>query len=39
MSMAELIEEARKENVTDYSGVKKHDLVFKILKERVSSTG
>jgi transcription termination factor Rho len=39
MSMAELIEEARKENLTDYAGIKKHDLVFKILKERVKLNG
>jgi len=39
MSMAELIEEARKDNLTDYSGAKKQDLVFKILKERVKLNG
>ena len=39
MSMAELIEEARKENLTDYAGIKKHDLVFRILKERVKLNG
>jgi len=39
MTMAELIEEARKENLSDYSGMKKHDLVFKILKERVKLNG
>ncbi|GAH39949.1 unnamed protein product, partial [marine sediment metagenome] len=39
MSMAELIEEARKGNLTDYAGIKKHDLVFKILKERVKLNG
>ncbi len=39
MSMGELIEEARKENLTDYSGVKKQDLVFRILKERVKLNG
>jgi transcription termination factor Rho len=39
MSMGELIEEARKENLTDYAGIKKHDLVFKILKERVKLNG
>ena len=39
MSMAELIEEARKENLSDYAGVKKHDLVFRILKERVKLNG
>jgi transcription termination factor Rho len=39
MSMPELIEEARKENLTDYMGVKKQDLIFKILKERVKLNG
>lgn len=39
MSMAELIEEARKENLVDYAGIKKQDLVFKILKERVKLNG
>jgi transcription termination factor Rho len=39
MSMAELIDEARKENLTDYAGVKKQDLIFRILKERVKLNG
>ncbi len=39
MSMAELIEEARKDNLNDYSGIKKQDLIFKILKERVKLNG
>jgi transcription termination factor Rho len=39
MSMAELIEEARKDNLTDYAGIKKQDLIFKILKERVKHNG
>jgi len=39
MSMSELIEEARKENLVDYAGVKKQDLIFKILKERVKLNG
>jgi len=39
MSMADLIEEARKENVSDYAGIKKQDLIFKILKERVKLNG
>jgi len=39
MSMAELIEEARQENLTDYAGIKKQDLIFKILKERVKLNG
>ncbi len=37
--MAELIEEARKDNLTDYAGIKKQDLIFKILKERVKLNG
>ena len=39
MSMTELIEEARKENLTDYAGIKKQDLIFRILKERVKLNG
>jgi transcription termination factor Rho len=39
MSMNELIEEARKENLTDYAGVKRQDLIFRILKERVKLNG
>ena len=39
MSMAELIEEARKENLTEYAGIKKQDLIFRILKERVKLNG
>jgi transcription termination factor Rho len=39
MSMGQLIEEARKENVTDVAGMKKQDLIFKILKERVKMNG
>ncbi|MDP6468400.1 MAG: transcription termination factor Rho [Pirellulaceae bacterium] len=39
MGMAELIESARRENVADVSGMKKQDLVFKILKERVKMNG
>jgi len=38
MSMAELIEVARKENI-DYAGAKRQDLIFKILKERIKLTG
>ena len=30
MSMAELIEEARKENLSDYAGAKRQDLIFRI---------
>ncbi|MFV1967405.1 MAG: transcription termination factor Rho [Pirellulaceae bacterium] len=39
MSMGELIDEARQENVTDVAGMKKQDLIFKILKERVKMNG
>jgi transcription termination factor Rho len=39
MSMVELIEEARKENLTEYAGIKKQDLIFRILKERVKLNG
>src|SRR5206468_4016172 len=34
MSMPQLIEQARNENLTDITGIKKQDLIFKILKER-----
>jgi len=39
MSMPELIELARNECGEDVSGVKKHELVFRILKERVKLNG
>ncbi len=39
MSMPELIEEARKEHLTEYAGIKKQDLIFRILKERVKLNG
>jgi transcription termination factor Rho len=39
MSMAELIEEARRENLTEIAGIKKQDLIFRILKERVKLNG
>jgi len=39
MSMAELIEEARKENLTEIAGIKKQELIFRILKERVKLNG
>jgi transcription termination factor Rho len=39
MSMPELIEEARKENLTEYAGVKRQELIFRILKERVKLHG
>ena len=39
MSMQQLIEEARGENVKDTAGMKKQDLIFNILKERVKMNG
>ena len=39
MTMPELIELARKENIGDITGAKRHDLVFRILKERVKLNG
>jgi transcription termination factor Rho len=39
LSMGQLIEEARRDNVTDVAGMKKQDLIFKILKERVKMNG
>jgi len=39
LSMADLIEQARKENIVDFAGLKKQDLIFKILKERVKLNG
>jgi len=39
MTMAQLIEAARKENVSDVAGAKKQELIFKILKERVKMNG
>jgi len=39
MTMPELIELARKECGGDVTGVKKHELVFRILKERVKLNG
>jgi len=39
MSMPELIEEARRQNVTDIAGAKRQDLIFRILKERIKLSG
>ncbi len=39
MGMPQLIELARAENLADYMGIKKQDLIFKILKERVKLNG
>ena len=39
MSMQQLIDEARQENLADVAGMKKQDLIFRILKERVKMNG
>jgi transcription termination factor Rho len=39
MSMSELIDVARKENIEEIPGAQRHDLVFRILKERVKLNG
>jgi transcription termination factor Rho len=39
MSMVELQEVAEKENIAEIGGLKKQDLIFKILKERVKLNG
>jgi transcription termination factor Rho len=39
MSMPQLIDQARRENLTELTGIKKQDLIFKILKERVKLNG
>jgi transcription termination factor Rho len=39
LTMSQLIEEARKEKVSDVAGMKKQDLIFRILKERVKMNG
>ncbi|KKK57894.1 hypothetical protein LCGC14_3049890, partial [marine sediment metagenome] len=39
MTMPQLIEQARKENLDEITGIKKQDLIFKILKERVKLNG
>ena len=39
LSMAELIEAARKENLPDVTGMRKQEVIFKILKERVKMNG
>ncbi len=39
LTMKDLIGIARKEGVTDYTGLKKQDLIFKILKERTKING
>lgn len=39
MTVKELFELAKRENVTDYQGLKKQDLIFRILKERTKMNG
>jgi transcription termination factor Rho len=39
MTMPQLLATAKREGVTEYSGLKKQDLIFKILKERVKQNG
>jgi len=39
MTMAELLKTATKEDVPEFRGLKKQDLIFKILKERVKQNG
>jgi len=39
MTVAELHKLARKEGLADYTGLKKQDLIFKILKERIQKNG
>lgn len=39
MNMSQLVEAARKENVKEIAGMKKQDLIFNILKERVKMNG
>jgi transcription termination factor Rho len=39
MTMKELLDLARKENISEYTGLKKQDLIFRILKERTKLNG
>ena len=39
MNMPQLLKVAKEEELTDYTGLKKQDLIFKILKERVKQNG
>jgi transcription termination factor Rho len=39
MTMPQLLEEARKENLSEVAGLKRQDLIFRILKERVKMNG
>ncbi|KPJ62167.1 MAG: transcription termination factor Rho [Planctomycetes bacterium DG_23] len=39
MTMAQLLKTAKEEGVSDYSGLKKQDLIFRIMKNRVNQSG
>lgn len=39
MNMTQLLKVAKDEELTEYTGLKKQDLIFKILKERVKQNG
>jgi transcription termination factor Rho len=39
MTMQQLLQQARLEQLTEYTGLKKQDLIFKILKERTKMNG
>jgi transcription termination factor Rho len=39
MTMPQLLKVAKEEGLADYTGLKKQDLIFKILKERVKQNG
>jgi len=39
LTMAQLLATAKKEGLTEYTGLKKQDLIFKILKNRVKANG
>ncbi|MEQ9070615.1 MAG: Rho termination factor N-terminal domain-containing protein, partial [Gimesia chilikensis] len=39
LTMKELMQLAKEENLTEYTGLKKQDLIFKILKERTKVNG
>src|SRR5438477_10956991 len=39
MMMPQLLKVAQEEGLTDYTGLKKQDLIFRILKERVKQNG
>ncbi|MFG0335663.1 MAG: Rho termination factor N-terminal domain-containing protein, partial [Maioricimonas sp. JB049] len=39
MTMKELIDLARSEKISEYTGLKKQDLIFRILKERTKMNG